>query len=69
MNQETDFIKLAWGSFKTNVPKAFESVRSTGELSDITLACENNGLFGAHRVILASGSVLFQKLLAGCFFL
>ena len=57
-------MKLAWGSLKTNVPKAFQNVRSTGEFCDVTLACEDDSLVEAHRVILASGSVLFQKLLS-----
>ena len=63
-NQEA-FINLAWSSFQTNFPKTFEEVRASQDFSDVTLACDDEGLVEAHRIILSSGSLFFQKLLSG----
>ena len=62
-NQEA-FISLAWSSFQTNFPKTFEGVRASKDFSDVTLVCEDEGLVEAHRIILSSGSLFFQKLLS-----
>ena len=61
---EKGFINLAWENFQINIPQAFQKVRSSEEFSDVTLVCDDEGLVEAHRVILASGSLFFQKLLS-----
>lgn len=58
------FINLAWENFQTNIPQAFQKVRSSEDFCDVTLVCDDEGLVEAHRVILASGSQFFQKLLS-----
>ena len=64
MENSKGFINLVWDSFQSNIPRTFQDVRSSQEFSDVTLACEDDGLVEAHRVILASGSSFFQKLLS-----
>ena len=64
MENNKGFINLVWDSFQSNIPRTFQDVRSSQEFSDVTLACEDDGLVEAHRVILASGSTFFQKLLS-----
>ena len=64
MRNQDKFVNLVWSSFYTNVPKTFEDVRASQEFSDITLACDDEGLVEAHKMILASGSTFFQKLLS-----
>ena len=64
MKDQEDFIDLKWSSFQENSPKTFEEVRASKDFSDVTLACDDEGLVEAHRIILASGSIFFQKLLS-----
>ena len=40
-------------------------MRASQDFSDVTLTCEDEGLVEAHRIILSSGSLFFQKLLSG----
>jgi hypothetical protein len=58
------FIDLKWRNFQKNIPQTFEDVRASQDFCDVTLACEDEGLVEAHRIILASGSIFFQKLLS-----
>ena len=64
MNTNEGFINLTWDSFQANIPQNFQNVRLSHEFSDVTLACEDECLVKAHRIILASGSLFFEKLLS-----
>ena len=64
MKDQEASIDLKWSRFQTNFPKTFEHVRASKDFSDVTLACDDEGLVEAHRIILASGSLFFQKLLS-----
>ena len=57
-------IKLAWENFQSNLPHTFHKVRLSEDFCDVTLACDDEGIVKAHKVILASGSQFFQKLLS-----
>ena len=54
---------LQWNDFKENVNFAFGSLRNDKEFTDVTLACEDGQQMEAHKVILASSSPFFQKIL------
>ena len=54
---------LQWNDFKENVNYAFGSLRNDKELTDVTLACEDGQQIEAHKVILASSSPFFKKIL------
>ena len=54
---------LQWNDFKENVNSAFGSLRNDREFTDVTLACEDGQQIEAHKVILASSSPFFQKIL------
>ena len=54
---------LRWNDFKENVNSAFGSLRNDREFTDVTLACEDGQQIEAHKVILASSSPFFQKIL------
>ena len=56
---------LQWNDFQDNIRSAFGNLREDKEFADVTLACEDGQQIEAHRVILASASPLFQKLLTG----
>ena len=54
---------LQWNDFKVNIASAFGNLRENNDFSDVTLACEDGKQVEAHKVILASSSPFFQKLL------
>jgi hypothetical protein len=54
---------LKWDDFLHNVTSEFGLLRSDGDFSDVTLACEDGQQFEAHKIILAAASPFFQKLL------
>ena len=54
---------LQWNDFKENVTSAFGNLRNGKEFTDVTLACEDGQQMEAHKVILASSSPFFQKIL------
>ena len=54
---------LQWNDFKANVNSAFGRLRDDKEFTDVTLACEDGNQMEAHKVILASSSPFFEKIL------
>ena len=54
---------LQWNDFKENVHSGFGSLRNDKEFTDVTLACEDGQQLEAHKVILASSSPFFEKIL------
>ena len=54
---------LQWNDFQENIKSAFGILREDKDLKDVTLACEDGQQVEAHKVILASSSPFFQKLL------
>ena len=54
---------LQWNGFQENVQSAFGHMRGTNDFADVTLACEDGKQIEAHKVILASLSPFFQKIL------
>ena len=61
MNAEDKFC-LKWNDFQENIKTSFAELRWDKDLVDVTLACED-GQLDAHKVVLASGSPFFKKLL------
>ena len=57
-------ILLNWSDFQNNTANSFQDVRSSLKYCDVTLACEDSTtLIEAHKVILASGSKFFERVL------
>ena len=54
---------LQWNDFKRNVNTAFANLREDSDFNDVTLVCEDGKQMNAHKVILATSSPFFQKLL------
>ena len=54
---------LQWNDFKQNVNSAFRTLRNDKDFSDVTLACEDGQQMEAHKVILATSSPFFEKIL------
>ena len=56
-------ICLQWNFFKENFNSAVGSLRNDKEFADVTLACEDGQQMEAHKVILATSSPFFEKIL------
>ena len=54
---------LQWNDFQENIKGAFGNFREDKNFNDVTLVCEDGKQVEAHKVILASSSPFFQKLL------
>ena len=54
---------LQWNNFKENANSAFGKLRDDEEFSDVTLVCEDRQQMAARKVILASSSPFFEKIL------
>ena len=54
---------LKWDEFQDNIKDAFGNLREDNDFAYVTLACEDGQQVEAHKVILASCSPVFQRLL------
>ena len=54
---------LQWSDFKENVNSSFGSLRNDKVFIDVTLVCGDGQQMEAHKVILASSSPFFEKIL------
>ena len=54
---------LQWNEFHDNIKNVFAILREEYDFADVTLACEDGQQVEAHKVILASSSPFFKKLL------
>ena len=54
---------LQWNDFKNNVICSFGNLREENDFADVTLVCEDGKQVEAHKVILATSSPFFQKIL------
>ena len=63
MNRHKERFCLKWNDFQENAITAFGTLREDREFADVTLVSEDGQHFEAHKVILASSSLLFQNML------
>ena len=63
MNPNECNVQLKWNDFQTNLPLSLQNVRESKDFSDVTLLCDEYTIFEAHRIILAAGSLFFEKVL------
>ena len=54
---------LQWNDFQNIVSTAFGDMRSDGDLTDVTLTCEDGKQIESHKVVLAATSPFFLDLL------
>ena len=54
---------LQWNDFEQNVKSAFGKLRDDKEFTNVTLVCEDGQQVETHKIILASSSPFFEKLL------
>ena len=63
MYRDEEKLCLKWNDFQENAISAFGTLREDREFADVTLACEDGQQVEAHKVILATSSRFFKKLL------
>ena len=58
-------LEISWIDFQKIVKDSFQNAKTTHEFSDVSLACDDGiNLIEAHRIILATGSSFFQRILS-----
>ena len=62
-SEMSEKLCLQWNDFKESINSAFEKLREDKEFTDVTLACEDGQLIEGHKVILATSSPFFEKIL------
>ena len=63
MYRKEEKLCFKWNDFQENAISAFGTLREDREFADVTLACEDGQQVEAHKVILASSSLIFLNLL------
>ena len=63
VHPDSENFCLNWNDFVKNVTSSFVDLRRDQEFSDVTLACGDGQRIEAHKVVLASGSLVFKDLL------
>ena len=59
----TEKLCLKWNGFQEDFSKKIGRIKYEPDFSDVTLACEDGSQVAAHKVILATSSPFFRKLL------
>ena len=54
---------LKRNDFQQNIASSYQELRGNQDFSDVTLVCEEDQLFEAHRIILSNSSQFFSSLL------
>ena len=61
--QNSEKLCLKWNDFQENLNSAFGGFRNDHDFADVTLACEDGTQIETQKVILASSSPFFMKIL------
>ena len=54
---------LTWHSYSSHFQKILENMFESGESSDVTLVCDDQVKFNAHKFVLKSCSTVFKSIL------
>ena len=63
LSSDSENFCLKWNDFVANITDSFAHLHKDKDFSDVTLACEDGSQIKSHRIILASGSLVFKNLL------
>ena len=63
MSAKSKKLCIKLNEFQQNISSSFKELREDADFSDVTLVCEEDQQFEAHRVILSACSPLFQNML------
>ena len=61
----SDAYQFTWRQFQENTKAFYKELKTSPEFSDVTLVCGDGVQMEAHKLVLASGSKFFQRLLRG----
>ena len=56
-------FSLKWDHFKENVACYVGGLKETTDFTDVTLACDDDGVFQAHKFMLSACSPFFENVL------
>ena len=55
-------FRLKWNNFQDNVLNSISKLRDTHDYTDVTLACDEDREFQAHKIILSASSPYFLNM-------
>ena len=55
-----DSVQMSWSDFQKATLNFFGKAQTSGDFTDVTLACEDGELILAHKIILSAGSSFFE---------
>ena len=61
-SSDSENFYLKWNDFVANITDSFAHLHKDKNFFDVTLACEDGSQVKSHRIILASGSLVFKNL-------
>ena len=56
-------FNLKWNDFLLNVSKSFGILRKEEDFLDVSLVCDDEQIFSAHKVVLSASSDFFKTIL------
>ena len=65
MTYSSEKLCLRWNDFQQNIVSSYKELHKGSGFSDVTLVCEEDQHFEAHRIILAACSPFFSRVLKG----
>ena len=65
MTYSSEKLRLRWNDFKQNIINSYQELQIGSDFSDVTLVCEEDRQFEAHRIILSVCSLFFNRVLKG----
>merc|ERR1712098_558656 len=63
MGMMSEKFCLRWNDFESNISSAFREIRDERDFFDVTLACDDDQIISAHKVIISACSPLFRSML------
>ena len=60
---ETEKFNLSWDNFQSHTNDLISDLYSSSQFADVTLICDDQTQFKAHRVVLSASSSVFRNIL------
>jgi len=63
LTMDPKIFNVTWPSYVEHLTEILQSLWNSGEMTDVTLFCEDNIQFKAHKIVLCASSPIFKKII------